>query len=240
MPIKTQKTIFLFFTLFLLGVKSFSFNKDSLLIQFKPVFHDKELVLNTQSYFNKAGDTISISKFRFYASSVTVLYLDGSIFSEKNSYHLLDASESSTLFLNVHANTAKQISSVSFNIGVDSLTSVSGALDGDLDPAKGMYWAWNSGYINAKLEGNVVSKTGNREIEFHIGGYMKPYYAIREVKLKLSQYESFFIKEHLTIIADVSAWFENTDLKTQSRIVTPGAEAMKMADNYINMFRIEN
>ena len=57
-----------------------------------------------------------------------------------------------------------------FQIGIDSLTNVSGDLDGDLDPALGMYWAWNSGYINMKLEGKSSScKSVKKEFQFHIG-----------------------------------------------------------------------
>jgi hypothetical protein len=55
---------------------------------------------------------------------------------------------------------------------------------GDLDPIKGMYWAWQSGYINMKIEGKSSScRTRKNEFQFHIGGYLSPYYAMRKVAL---------------------------------------------------------
>ena len=48
-----------------------------------------------------------------------------------------------------------------FLLGVDSLHNVSGAQTDDLDPAKDMFWTWNSGYVMAKMEGNSPAvKTG--------------------------------------------------------------------------------
>jgi len=49
---------------------------------------------------------------------------------------------------------------------VDSLANVSGAMSNDLDATKGMYWSWQSGFINLKIEGKSAScKT--RKINFN-------------------------------------------------------------------------
>jgi hypothetical protein len=47
-----------------------------------------------------------------------------------------------------------EFDAIQFNLGLDSLTNVSGALGGDLDPTKGMYWTWQNGYVNFKLQGS--------------------------------------------------------------------------------------
>jgi hypothetical protein len=62
-----------------------------------------------------------------------------------------------------------------FLLGTDSLSNVSGILEGALDPINGMYWAWNSGYINIKTEG-IYTDSMEKEIpfEFHLGGYLAP------------------------------------------------------------------
>jgi hypothetical protein len=57
-------------------------------------------------------------------------------------------------------------------LGVDSIRNVSGIQTGALDPLKGMFWTWNSGYVMAKLEGSSESSNsaGNR-FTYHIGGF---------------------------------------------------------------------
>jgi hypothetical protein len=56
---------------------------------------------------------------------------------------------------------------IQFQLGIDSLTNVSGAMGGDLDPTKGMYWTWqrvdenwNSAYpyaVGPTFYGNKVA-----------------------------------------------------------------------------------
>ncbi len=57
--------------------------------------------------------------------------------------------------------------SISFLLGVDSLTNAQGVKGNDLDPIKGMYWTWESGYINFKCEGTF----GEKSFKWHLGGY---------------------------------------------------------------------
>ena len=44
-------------------------------------------------------------------------------------------------------------------------------MDGDLDPVHGMYWTWQSGYIQFKLEGLLRDSAGERKLELHLGGF---------------------------------------------------------------------
>ena len=69
-----------------------------------------------------------------------------------------------------------EFDAIQFNLGIDSLTNVSGALGGDLDPTKGMYWTWQNGYVNFKLQGTSdLCNNPKNEFEFHLGGYLKPF-----------------------------------------------------------------
>jgi hypothetical protein len=206
-------------------------------LRIKPVFGSQLLILETNNYVTASQDTVSVTRFRFYMSSIRLVFSDGSAFAESDSYHLVDAEDSSTLQLHLKNIPAKEIASLEFCIGVDSLASVSGALGGDLDPVKGMYWAWNSGYINAKLEGEIRSAAPEDQFEFHIGGYLPPYQSIRKVSLTGV---SAGAARELTVVADASAWFRNISLKKNNRVVMPGAEAVKIANDYTKMFRLEN
>jgi hypothetical protein len=44
----------------------------------------------------------------------------------------------------------KNITAIKFLLGVDSLKNVSGIQTGALDPAKGMFWTWNTGLCNGE------------------------------------------------------------------------------------------
>ncbi|MDN3675869.1 hypothetical protein QWY90_00740 [Flavobacterium paronense] len=80
-------------------------------------------------------------------------------------------------------------------------------MDGDLDPTKGMYWAWQSGYINIKIEGKSTScKTRNNEFQFHIGGYREPNYMMRKVEFNCNS------NDNITIAIDLKDFFSNINL----------------------------
>ncbi|MCD6067096.1 MAG: hypothetical protein K0S33_1922 [Bacteroidetes bacterium] len=225
--------------LFVLSGFTFSGPEKDISIHVKPVFGKQDLLLDKKTYITANHDTISVSKLRFYISGIKILFRDNSVYTENNSYHLIDAEEEQSLRIKLTQVPQKEIAGLHFNIGVDSLASVSGALDGDLDPVKGMYWAWNSGYINAKLEGKDLTKgIEENEFEFHIGGYLPPYQSIRQVHLTTTKEE--ITPAEIIVIADVEAWFSYISLKKTNRIVIPGAEAVKMADDYTKMFRLEN
>jgi hypothetical protein len=209
-------------------------------IEVKPTFGKKDLVLEKEKYVTSQGDTVTVSRLRFYLSGFRLVFEDGQVYKESNSYHLVDAEETGSLTISLKNVPEGKIGKLVFNIGVDSVASVSGALDGDLDPARGMYWAWNSGYINAKLEGKSNQcKTVSNEFEFHVGGYLSPYYSMREVTLAVNP-EQLKEKENasLKLLSDAGAWFSQLQLAKNSNVVMPGPEAMAMADRYVHMFKI--
>jgi hypothetical protein len=212
-------------------------------IKILPVFNGKELRTGEQ-YVSENGDTVSIDVLRFYISHIS-LGTERGYYRDPVSYHLTDIENKESENIRCAHVPFGTYSFLNFYIGVDSAANVSGAMGGDLDPAKGMYWAWNSGYIMAKLEGRCnVCKTLHHAFEFHIGGYMPPYNVLRKVLLKAKS-EPIVVKSgkatKVEIKADIAEWFKNPVLinlaKTDS-IAEPGKEAMMMADNYADMFSI--
>ncbi|MBK9581192.1 MAG: hypothetical protein IPO48_04510 [Saprospiraceae bacterium] len=59
---------------------------------------------------------------------------------------------------------------VELMFGVDSTRCSSGAQTGALDPAKGLFWSWSSGYIMVKAEGNAPT-AADGSFAFHLGGF---------------------------------------------------------------------
>ena len=209
----------------------------SVKMQFKPVFSSESLILNEKQYTTAQSDTLSVSTFRFYLSNIQYIFEDGSTFSEPSSVHLLDAEKEESLLFEVKNVPNKKLQFVNFNIGVDSLTNVAGALTGDLDPIQGMYWAWNTGYINAKIEGKSKScKTPKNVFEFHIGGYLSPFNTLR--KIQLTPKNRISDSGKITIEVDASKWFSNIKLAETNSVLLPNKTAMMIANNYNQMFKI--
>ena len=47
-----------------------------------------------------------------------------------------------------------------------------------------MYWTWQSGYINFKIEGNSpLCSSSKSKFAFHIGGFQHPFNAIQHIVL---------------------------------------------------------
>jgi hypothetical protein len=94
----------------------------------------------------------------------------------------------------------------------------------------------------AKVEGrSKVCKTVHNAYEFHIGGYIPPNNAARDITLRLQQ--PIVIKHGqqavVVVKADVAAWFSGVDLSKLNSVVIPGKEAMATADRYSKMFSVK-
>lgn len=218
---------FLFITL-----ASAQSEKDSLVMQLNFRFKNQPFELN-KSYITPK-DTLAISVVKFYLSGIEFHYTEGTILKEKNSYHLIDASDLESLQLKFPL-PKQSITKIRFNIGIDSTQSKSGALAGDLDPTNGMYWAWHSGYINMKMEGNSNHcPTRKNQFHFHLGGYLQPFYALRTVEIPIKN-----DNHTIQLVIDLAPFFETLDLKEVNTIMSPSKTAMDLVDKTVQLFRIE-
>ncbi len=206
-------------------------------ITIKPQLSGQPLILTNKLYHSTTGDSLYIDALRFYISAVQ---LDGktAVFAENNSYHLIDAEESGSqtiILKNVPVGTYQ---SLSFYIGTDSLTNVAGALGGDLDPTLGMYWAWNSGYINVKVEGRSNNcPTLYHAFEFHLGGYMPPHQTVRKVVIPLDKMKIVAGKTTFLLVnTDLAKFFNRIQLAMTNKVVIPSKAAAQMADYFQDVF----
>jgi hypothetical protein len=223
--------VFLFFFCFQINSQSKS---DSLVLNFRLEYNKLPFEVN-KKYVSSKKDTLTVETFRCYISNIQIQYDDQYIFTQKNSYYLLDSENPDSFQFHLTKKNDKIISKVTFNIGIDSLTNTSGAMAGDLDPVKGMYWAWQSGYINMKIEGKSSScKTRKNEYQFHIGGYLSPYYAMRKVALTYDKKGT-----QINIGIDLYIFFANLNLAKTNSVMIPGTLAMELADYSKSLFYIE-
>ncbi len=227
-------------------VVSFSFKErggNTLQVIFHHKVGDSDLVLGNM-YVNPFGEELTITSFKYYLSNFHFHSKDLSKdFKIRNSYYFLNQADESSLVLNFDL-PPRSFSALSFMIGVDSIRNVSGVQSGALDPMNGMFWTWNTGYINAKLEGfSPASKNSRQKVEYHIGGFRQRENTIKKITIPLSEKDVMrngsLMELHINV--DVNKWFKSThELKIAdtSVVMTPGNLATKFADNYANMFSI--
>jgi len=198
-------------------------------ITFVPVFNGQKVDLNSK-IIDEDGSWIEINILRFYISH---LILSGSEkkWIDPSDSHLIDLEDTLTLVIEKESTDTDTLS---FLLGIDSLTNVSGILEGDLDPIKGMYWTWNSGYINFKLEGrsSTISKN-NSAFEYHIGGYLPPFQTAHSVVLPISK-----SAENIQIEIELSDFLLSELLNSKYEIMIPGKDAAAVSEMLPSLFKI--
>ena len=179
------------------------------------------------------GNSISFETFKFYISGIELVENTKTIWREKGSFHLYSA-DSSNKTISLTVPTTLNFDKIKFNLGIDSLTNVSGAMGGDLDPTKGMYWAWQSGYINFKIEGksSLVSHP-KKEFQFHLGGYLRPFNSIQTTTLAITD------KNKIEIVFDMLQFLSEIDFTKQNHIMSPSIQAVAFSQFAIKCFKVK-
>jgi len=194
-----------------------------------PVLEANPLVLDQQIYLASIGDSLMITQCKFYLSQLIFESIAEEIYTPKKKHHLLDVNQRESLSISLP--TGFEVKNVSFSIGVDSLVNVAGAQPGDLDPMHGMYWAWNTGYINFKLEGqSPVCERRKNKFQWHIGGFQAPYNTQRKVAIKNNP------TQNNQLILDLSKLIASIDLKTEHAIMSPNVKAVLLANQLTQIF----
>lgn len=231
------KQLFLFF-LFLVFVTGFIKKPaNSITIQFRHKVGARDLQLLNETYTNPFGEPITITRFKYYISHISIAEAGRNEKELSQKTFLIDEAVPGSKKLSFTTDITS-LQTLSFIIGVDSALNVIGVQTGSLDPLNGMFWTWNSGYIFAKLEGKSdSSKAPAHSMQYDVGGFRTNKNAIRKVQLTLPAASTNYV-----IDVDLLKWFsgKHTIKVSQSPLChQPGALAMQLADNYANMFTIE-
>lgn len=202
-------------------------------VDFKFIYHQRDLIMDSL-YVRNNQESIQFETLKFYISNLRFNLNNENTFIEKNSFHLLDMEDRNSLHVSVPDSLNGSIRNLSFNLGIDSTTNVSGAMGGDLDPTKGMYWTWQNGYINFKLEGkSTLCKTRNNEFQFHIGGYMNPFTTLQKIELPINKVGS------CTIVFDLEQLMDKIDLSILNHVMSPQLDAVEISKKIVTAFSIE-
>lgn len=222
-----RKFLLLFF-LFTIQLQLFGQVKNT--FQFEPIYNGEEVELE-KKYSVNDSNWIIFSRCRFYLSNFHFYYRNELVQTD-NSIFLLDLENPTSLKLDFKSCVYDKII---FSIGLDSLTNVSGNLEGALDPINGMYWAWNSGYINFKLEGKTsLSTNPDKSFEYHLGGYLPPYTTIQKVEIVGLDNTS-----EKKIELELATFLNNVDLENKSSLMIPGKEAASISRILPTIFNLQ-
>ncbi|MCD6066259.1 MAG: hypothetical protein K0S33_1085 [Bacteroidetes bacterium] len=202
-----------------------------------------ELFLDTVLYLLENGDKIGVGAYKYYISNVKLLRANGTWYSEPESYHLVDQDTVSSRSISISNVPEGNYTGIRFMIGVDSARNVSGIQSGDLDPGKGMFWTWSTGYIMAKVEGTSNYAPFNT-FAIHIGGFQGPNSALRTAQPSFNGVSAHVSETHTTTIRlknDLTEWFKTPnaiDLTTTNNVTMVNATSKMIADNYADMFSV--
>lgn len=200
---------------------------DTVALDFQVTYQGKRLALDQES------DSLLVTAFRFYVGQFQLLQHGRVICRPDQPFHLIDLEDHQSGKLGLSIPAGLNFDEISFLLGTDSLSNVSGALGGDLDPTKGMYWAWNSGFINFKLEGQFpASPAKNHEFQFHMGGYLPPFQSARRVRLKTTDHHRYRVQLELSQLLAQAAW------STRHHLMSPSAEAVRLSSILAQSFSL--
>lgn len=200
-------------------------------LHFTVRYGEEPLLLEERYYPLSGGDSIVFDVLKYYIGNVTFYNGKHLVYAEHDNYHLVDHTDENTTSITLTVPDFPW-NKLTFNLGVDSATNTSGAMGGDLDPGKGMYWAWQSGYINFKLEGrSSICPTRKNEFAFHLGGYMAPGYAMQTIILPATD------TAQVDIAVNLERFIGNINLSTQNSVMIPGPEAVELSKKAAEIFQ---
>lgn len=214
-----------------------------LIVRFRAYVHGSPLELN-KKYKNPFGETFEISRFRFYAGRIAPVYADSSVKTNLRSvYHLIDFSDTASTNLAIPVK-AGLCNGIQFLLGVDSLDQRRGAQTGALDPARGMFWTWNSGYQSFKIEGySPESNQPAHIIAYHIGGYRHPFSTVWKIRINNTDDIEFRItkenKMTVEVPIELDYFFDGQTplhIREISSCETAGELAWKISENLVGSF----
>lgn len=191
-------------------------------VNFDLYYHGKLVNVNHNSDTLIRSNDCTITALKLYLTKIKFYHDNSLVYCPHIDAHLIDVSKPSTCQWYEAIPDGIVFNKVHFTIGVDSLTHRRGPLDGALDPINGMYWTWQSGYINVKIEGTSSrSSAKGKRIQYHIGGYHSATNTVREITLPI-------YGNNLYIGFDIGQFFDNVDFDV-NHIMAPSPKAAQLS-----------
>jgi hypothetical protein len=226
-------------------------NKRAITLQFHHLFNNEPL-LTGKEYTNAHGEKLTVKTFKYFISNIRFKLKNGSIYTvpQDSSYFLISQDDTASQTIQITDLPNGRYTSVSFMIGIDSTRNTldvskrTGSLD-IAGTAKGMYWAWNSGYIFLKFEGKspVIPDSLANNFYYHIGGFggfKSP--TINNIRTKSFEFvKPVSVKKHVPVIninVDIASLFKYKKdiLLARNSNVMWGELSVNISENYLSGF----
>ncbi len=206
---------------------------DTLTFRFVPTFNKEEVQLGQSYFLESLNDSVLFETLKFYVSKPENVEGKTLTYNASPKYQLIDLEKPASLEMQVLLPQNSNFNTFRFLLGVDSITNMAGAQGGDLDPTKGMYWSWQSGYINLRLEGKSKSCPARKNVfQYHLGGYQAPFNSAQVVELKTGATKEMVINMPLDEL------LTKVDITKNFEIMSPGEKAMEFSQVLTTIFSI--
>ncbi len=198
-------------------------------LRFRVVYGQEPVEWGKKYFSSSSQERFIFSRISFYLSEFSWSGSGGRTVNEPERVELLQAGEEED---SMRIKAPFRPSGLCFRFGLDSATQVSGETSGALDPALGMYWAWNTGYIQCKLEGVSPASGGkNGQFEFHLGGYRNPYPTDFPVCLSFAE-----ANQNPEVRLNLKPLMDAVSLKKNWSVINPGEQSKRMVRVIANAF----
>lgn len=202
-------------------------------LRFAPTYAGQALEVG-RAYKLGNGEEVVFESLRFYISDIQVEGAGDQPLAVGGKYHLMDIEDPKSLEVALDLPTGNGLDALSFSLGIDPATQQAGAMGGDLDPANGMYWAWQSGYIHFKLEGSTAAcPARNHKFQFHLGGFMEPNNSVQTIRLP------FHPNAETVIELPIDQFLGQFDLSEEYEVMRPCARAVELSASLGQLFRVK-
>ena len=224
-----------------------------LALKFNNLFNN-EAVEFGKEYTNAHGEKLTLKTLNYFISNIKLTMKNGDeyVVPQDSCYFLVKQSDKESQQIELNNLPEGKYKAISFMVGVDSTRNTMDVSrrTGTLDvggTAKGMYWAWNSGYIFFKMEGKspVIPDSSANSFFYHIGGFGGFQSAtISNIRTKaLSFNKPVSLKKKIPVIninVDVAALFnyKTPILLAKNPDVMWGELSVNISENYISTFNL--
>lgn len=206
-------------------------NTTAITLHFVPLMNHASLELGKKYTIDSESSPLTINLFKCYVSHIAFYNDKELVYDATNEAFLLDCSEKNSLTRTITVPEAINYTELRFYFGIDDKTNDKGISGGDLDPTKGMYWTWQTGYINMKLEGNCLgSGATDHTFQFHLGGFIAPYASFQPVSIKTEN------KRELSISIELADFIKKIKLADTHTVMSPSQLSVLLSKYAASMF----
>lgn len=169
-----------------------------------------------------SGDSVRVDVCRFYLSGFEFRSRDGKILRTSDLIMLCDLMDEKSLSAELPSVPASA-EILRIRTGIDSITHTKGIQRGKLDPVHGMYWTWQTGFIQFKIEGYCsAAKSPDKSFMLHLGGFLPPNVCSNTMDIKIQD------RNNIRLNVNIERFLKGLSFGEYSEIMSPGGMSTKL------------